>query len=744
MIPVTRSRLASVALVSAVQLGFEMLVIKLGRYELGSLAIGTIGLAILGVSLAGAMTKRLGGAERAPVRALAILLPISLLVGAYFFSRPHEFHDQAHTYVAMLACGGASLVLLALSSVPVFAALTLHAEDVSRVYAASLAGATVGAPLVLAAMEISGDVGAFALIVLLAGASGAAFAIGPRIRALFGAGALLAALACVIWFPRLDRAAHPGVRLIETDATSRIDVYERAGGRLQIRTAGVNAGTTTAGGTVHMPPDSLLHELSATAFRLRPRTALLLGTGAGKNVVQALASGTEQLVAVEINPMIPRALDRMLAPSANTYRDPRVTLVVGEGRETAAVFAARGDRFDLVYVPIATLFGSSGHTFTETYLMTREAFVQYAASLAPRGCLAVFFPDVVRAKVVRAMAEALVDLGVDEVASHLVVVNRGGGFIVLSRVDAPFAADERARIVGADGPEVDVATELERARGMRALSDDNPFLYNDLWSARGMRALYGWNLRFLRQAYLGSLVVLVVALVVASKHSSDVPFAPRVGTLAAFVLMGIAYTAQQTLVLQRLAFLVGHPVIATAIVLPMTLLGSALGARLSGMVPASRHGAFRLAGFVVLVAASLPLVAVAPEVYVAPQIPTLARHALAALLAFVLFVPLGTYFPIAFTRVERDTPALAAPAWLVNGLGAVVGSFVAIYGPMLFGFRSAALLALGAYALLSLWDARVVGGSPSSRAHAGLAVGATLLLSAFTLVLETARVGGSP
>ncbi len=736
-----RHDLVVVALASMVQLSFEMLVIKLGRYELGSLAIGTIGLALLGVSLAGPLTAWLGGPERAARRAMLAVLPIATLVGAHFFSRAHSFRGEGHAYRAMLACGLAALVLLALTAVPVFVALRRHGASVPRVYAASLAGATLGAPATLLAMHTMGDVGAFAGVLGLTGVVAALVVPGARERV--GVLACTAALVatCAVGYPRLDRAAHEGAILIATDATSRIDVHERPGGRLQIRTAGVNAGTSTAGGTVAEPPVRLIAELSAHAFHLRPAEVLILGSGAGKNVVQALHHGARHVVAVEINPMIPRALAELLPAAADPYRDERVELLVAEGREAAAELAHAGRRFDLVYVPIATLFGSSGHAFTETYLMTEEAFARYADALAPGGTLGVYFPSVVRAKVVSAMARALASRGVRTAADHLVVVEKDGGFLLLARPDAAFDRAERARIVGSDALEVAVEPEIAEGRRARALSDDNPFLYNDLASARGARALYGWNLRFLRESFWVALGLLALATLSVVLRRRAAPMPTRLGTLAAFVTMGIAYTAHQTLVLQRLAFLVGHPVTATAIVLPMTLLGSAVGAQLAAVVSEASRARLRLVGLGVWVAATLPLVLLAPDAFVAPGLSTPARIAAAALLAGVPFVPLGSYFPVAFARVEAETPSLANVAWWFNGLGAVLGAVVAIYAPMLFGFRSTCWPTFAAYAALTAWDTHASRRGTARAAHLGLAAVVVLLLASVTYALEHAAPG---
>ena len=193
-----------------------------------------------------------------------------------------------------------------------------------------------------------------------------------------------------VWFPRLDAAAHAGVEYSASNALSRIDVSRGADQTLSFRTAGVNAGTTTAARAGSEERERLLSQASALPFRVAKKRALILGSGAGKNVVQALELGAEAVVAVEINGMIVDYLLRVLPAPDNPYRDPRVRPIIGEGREISArlsrdIRAGATPAFDLVYVPVATLFGSSGHALTETYLMTREAFALYLGMLTPDG-----------------------------------------------------------------------------------------------------------------------------------------------------------------------------------------------------------------------------------------------------------------------------------------------------------------------------------------------------------------------
>ena len=62
-------------IVSALQLGIEILFIKLSRYQFGTLSLGVIGLAMLGVALAGPLSTVLGGNDRAIRRSTLALAP---------------------------------------------------------------------------------------------------------------------------------------------------------------------------------------------------------------------------------------------------------------------------------------------------------------------------------------------------------------------------------------------------------------------------------------------------------------------------------------------------------------------------------------------------------------------------------------------------------------------------------------------------------------------------------------------
>jgi len=188
----------------------------------------------------------------------------------------------------------------------------------------------------------------------------------------------------------------------------------------------------------------------------------------------------------------------------------------------------------------------------------------------------------------------------------------------------------------------------------------------------------------------------------------------RGALLVAFAAMGVAYTAYQTVVIQRLAFLVGHPLLATAIVLPSTLLATAAGSYWSRHFAEASLARVRLVTTLGLLAFVAALAIVAPSELLLPSWPSAARLAVAIGIAFPPFLVMGTYFPVVFARAEAEDSEALVYGWLLNGIGAVVGSILAIYGSTIFGFSTMFGVASVLYLSLSCWDV-------SSRGRAGRA-----------------------
>ncbi|GAB7541297.1 hypothetical protein CS8_009600 [Cupriavidus sp. 8B] len=130
---------------------------------------------------------------------------------------------------------------------------------------------------------------------------------------------------------------------------------------------------------------------SALPYHLleRPRV-LVLGSGAGADVLQAIYHQASAIDAVELNPQVIGLVQGRFADfSGKPYSAPNVRVFVGEAR---GFIAGRGERYDLIQVALLDSFGASSaglYALSESYLYTVEAFQDYLRHLKPGGLLAI-------------------------------------------------------------------------------------------------------------------------------------------------------------------------------------------------------------------------------------------------------------------------------------------------------------------------------------------------------------------
>jgi hypothetical protein len=130
---------------------------------------------------------------------------------------------------------------------------------------------------------------------------------------------------------------------------------------------------------------------SALPYHLleRPRV-LVLGSGAGADVLQALYHHASAIDAVELNPQVIDAVQGRLAEfSGKPYSAPNVRVFTGEAR---SFIVGRRERYDLIQVALLDSFGASSaglYALSESYLYTVQAFQDYLRHLNPGGMLAI-------------------------------------------------------------------------------------------------------------------------------------------------------------------------------------------------------------------------------------------------------------------------------------------------------------------------------------------------------------------
>jgi len=344
-----------------------------------------------------------------------------------------------------------------------------------RVYAASLVGAGLGAPLALVAIDRLGGEGAIvatagvaavAVPFLLAAGSFGRKAL-PAVAVLVAAtaGLLIAGSESIELrlspYKELSAALrYPGASLLSTGWTpaSRVDHVESDGIRslpgLSLSYRGIppaQQGVTVDGDNLSPIPlvepeqaDFVPYLLHALPYELKPGgETLVLDAGGGLAVLTALASGAGNVTAVEPNPLVAEA-----SSAAPAYRHRAVEVVVEEPR----TFVERADAsFDVVHLALDAPFRpvtSGAYSLAEDYNLTLEAMSAYLEALRPGGILAVVrwlqTPPSEGMRAVALAGEAIRRQGGDPASS--VVALRGFSNIVVLVSPDGFGVDQLALI----------------------------------------------------------------------------------------------------------------------------------------------------------------------------------------------------------------------------------------------------------------------------------------------------------
>lgn len=469
----------------------------------------------------------------------------------------------------------------------------------------------------------------------------------------------------------------------------------------------------------------LKRDLTAFPYFLNPASSLIIGAGAGKDVLTALLFGCKKITAVEIHPgVIDAVRNNFQSFSGGLYRHERVNLVVGEGRD----FAARTkEAFDLIQITLSdteAALGEGAFSLTENHLYTLEAFRAYFQHLTPGGVLSICrwitWPprDSLRALVLA--VETLRFFGVQDFDSHLMVVtNRKLANVILKKT--PFTRREMALLVQA-AQEMGFEIFIPPAPGERNLyqklygamkedglhfyqtypflieppTDDRPFFFHTarlqtLWSSffrGGEFAFTRFEKGYLFLLFtlgLGAGLTALIFLLAVKTMQGKSSF-----SLLYFAALGVGYMLAEIGLIGKLSVLLGHPVRAAAAVLAGLLVFSGFGSLCSD----------RLQRF----ARSLPLAAGALICLLGVAFPFLIPRALElpAMFRWILTVGvlapagffMGLLFPLGIKRIRLFSPSSVSWAYGINATASVLGSSAAMGLALSHGF-TIVLLACG-------------------------------------------------
>lgn len=351
------------------------------------------------------------------------------------------------------------------------------------VYGANLIGSALGSVASLPALAAFGGEGTVVLAAVSGAAAGLCFTTRPKTvvawtALLLTGGLLVAGLGALRWTPALLRQQLSPYKTLSTlsqsldarhvltawSATARVDVVESStihimpglsllapvgpppqvglmlDGDNLMPITGLAPDTAEAAALAEYMPTGL-------AYWLRPggRT-LVIEAGTGMDVLLALATGAEQVTAVEENELVVAIVQEVYRDfTGGLYTHPRVHVVNQAGR--VFVRQPRPGKYDVVVIALTDPHRpvtSGAYSLTEDYVYTVEAFGDYLQTLEENGLLVVSrwlqSPPSESARTFGTMAAALARAGLDP-ADHLIAFRSLRTMTILAS-PRPFSSDE--------------------------------------------------------------------------------------------------------------------------------------------------------------------------------------------------------------------------------------------------------------------------------------------------------------
>ena len=497
--------------------------------------------------------------------------------------------------------------------------------------------------------------------------------------------------------------------------------------------------------------EQLAFEGPGLPYVLRPGAkTLIIGPGGGWDVSRALASGSQDITGVEINPIIANVIMQQKYPgySKRLYFRPQVHIEVEDGRS----FVRRSQQhYQVLQATLVDTWASTAagaFALSENNLYTTNAFVDYLSHLTSDGVMAFtrwgFVPPRESLRVVALAQTALKQLGESDPSLNIAVVRgnaqklRGWGAqdtILVSR--HPWSSTDLQRLKDAT---VRAKMEMVYLPGMavnnpfrelltirnpedffhsypfdvRPVSDDKPFFFytvqaRDLWQfvlhASHESADYKVNTAL--PVLFGLVAISIVATIIVLALpplvlKQSLPAGPgSIRSLLFFLFIGAGYIMIQVALIQKFVLFLGHPTYALTVIIFSMLLSSGVGSYASRRVIKGDFGRLSMI-MVLIVAAVLTLAAVVTPV---AESGVALPFAMKVLISVALISPvgfaMGMPFPTGLSLLEKGMPTGVRWAWAINAASSVLGSAAAMFLAIYVGLKLT--LVIGGLLYLAAW-----------------------------------------
>jgi hypothetical protein len=675
----------------------------------------------------------------------SLMVPVSL---AFVLTRSGQLGDFTLAAVYL-----ASALPFFFSGMIVSMAVAAAVEQVDRLYFFDLAGAAAGCVALVPLLNHFGGPNTVLAASVLFAVSGAVWYRAPGIQ---GRGLpVLLALAFVALIAYngthhvIDiRSAKgrpiPKETFTQWNSFSRVSLVKSPGDTEIVIDADASTGIPTFD-LHHLSDDErylLLHQGPGIPYFVRPGAkALIIGSGGGWDIARALTSGSKDISAVEINPIIANTImrQRFADLSHRLYFRPELRVFVADGRSFVRASAEKYQVLQETLVDTWASTAAGAFALSENNLYTVDAFRDYLDHLTDDGLMVFtrwgFEPPRESLRLVSLAIRTFRELGEAAPWKHVAVVRQDSrkltgwgaqdtvlifrnpiGSQDIARLNAALSDHRLQRIyLPGDAPSNEFG-QLLTARDPKSfwaeypfdvspVTDDRPFFFytvqpRDVWDflkKGGQAADYKINraVPLLFELLAVSVLATVIMLALPPLFLGErLPAEKGLrGFLIYFVCIGAGYILIQIALIQKFVLFMGHPTYALTVIIFSMLISSGFGSFFSLRVMRDR-GETRLSTVLFSIALVVSVLAfvVAPisEWGVGWPLP------LKVVVTVVTIAPagflMGMPFPTGIRQLEARFPQAVRWAWALNAAASVLGSASAIFLAIYIGLRATILI----------------------------------------------------
>lgn len=504
-------------------------------------------------------------------------------------------------------------------------------------------------------------------------------------------------------------------------------------------------------------PDHLPYDMSAGKGI---NNALVIGSGGGWDVLNALAGGAKKVTAVEINPSVVSAVKKFGQLAGNLYDRKDVNLFIDDGRR---FISSTQTKYDIIVIRLVDSWAAQlagGYALSENYLYTVEAFRQYLQHLHhDNGLLYMVRWNIELPRLLPLLIESLRQeepgKSIDDIARQIVIIDHcgeqcnNGNAITPVQVlvkNSPFDNSElnilknkvpsdQAKFIAIAGQDVqppyesllstnnsngisDLGNSFSNSNpssttpnwqrlssGLKLPTDDSPFYFAKEPVPRQMIILL--------ETILILSAVLAAGLIYYSKINKTVINRHMRFHILFAIFIGLAFIFLEITFIQKFLLLLGTPILALTVILFSILLSTGVGSYLSGrLFPKNPYKAIMIS-IPILVTIVFVYYGLLNEIIYSSIVLDLTQRILLTIgLLFPVGLVMGFQFPSIIRMADypfipkdesdeqkhnRNQKTAVTLLWGVNVIASIVGTVLTVISSMTIGFSGNLLIAAGLY-----------------------------------------------